>query len=341
MKNTHIVILAGGKGERLWPLSRKQNPKQLLSFINQRTLLEHTVDRISSLVDTPHIHVVTTQEQSDQIETLIGDRIGSIIIEPASCNTAPAILLSCLHIQKIDPDATIAFLAADHFIPNTKSFCTYLQKALIYSNENPCITLLGIKPTWPATGYGYIEYIKKNDQSIFPVKRFHEKPNEAVAKVYFETDTMLWNAGMFCGAVKTFLDEYKKHASTMVKQMQGYLKGERNYEKIESTSFDYAILEKSNTSYVLPSNFSWSDVGNLDTFLSLLQIPHISHDNVIQIESSNNIVLVEDKLTALIGVDNLCVVQTNDVLLIAKREDVEKVKLVLRQLKNNKLEHYL
>ncbi len=341
MNNTHIVILAGGKGERLWPLSRKQNPKQLLSFINQRTLLEHTIDRISSLVEKSHIHVVTTQEQSDQIETLIGDRIGSIIIEPASCNTAPAILLSCLHIEKTDPNATIAFLAADHFIPNTQSFCTHLQKALKHSNEHPVITLLGIKPTWPATGYGYIEYTKQNETEVCPVKRFHEKPNEDVAKLYYESDTMLWNAGMFCGNAKTFLDEYEQHASAMVKQMQSYLDGKGNYEDIENTSFDYAILEKSTTSCVLPSDFSWSDVGNLDTFLSLLQIPHISHDNVIEIESSNNIVLVEDKLTALIGVENICVVQTDDVLLIAKRDDVEKVKLVLRQLKNNKLEHYL
>jgi mannose-1-phosphate guanylyltransferase len=342
-KNRYIVILAGGKGERLWPLSRQKRPKQLLPFCYDLSLLEQTINRIAQLVKKEHLWIVTTQEQEKQINQLVGQQVGQIVAEPASRNTAPAILLTCLEIAQKDENAIVSFLPADHFITQDDIFQENLKTAFEYSTQHDVITLLGLKPEWAATGYGYIEF-EKNDKTVMQpqkIVRFHEKPSAATAQMYLMLPNMLWNIGVFCAKISVFLKEYEYAVPSLLSTMEDYLVGKKSYEQCDNISIDHAVMEKSRSIYVLPVSFIWSDVGNLDTFISLHTKHKETAPNTISINAQNNVLNVKDKLVALIGVENLCIVQTDDVLLIAQRDQTDKVKQVISLLKDKKNEDYL
>ncbi len=345
------VILAGGKGERLWPLSREALPKQFLE-IQKKSLLKHTYDRLIQLISPEKISIVTTQAQSALIEHHIPTV--NLIVEPFSKNTAPALLLSCLTIAQQDPQAVVLFCPADHYISDQDAFLKTLQQAIAQSHEAQQITLIGIEPTYAATGYGYIEFdVAKamSEQGLgtssrrsfneggLPIIRFHEKPSAAVAQEYIELGNMLWNIGIFCAPVSVFIEAYKKYAPELYTLVYNYFKtgSAEWYQQLESISVDYALMEKSSSLLVIPAQLGWSDVGNLATFLSLEADTH----NHLSIESINNLVLSQKPLTVLIGVEDLVVVQTDDVLLIAKRSESEKVKLALNELRKNNKQEYL
>lgn len=337
-QNIYFVILAGGKGERLWPLSRSNKPKQLLPFLNNQSLLEQTIARIHTLTPKEYIWVVTTQEHQQAITALVGDVVGTILAEPCAKNTAPALLLACLMIEKQDPHALIVFLPADHSVRNNEDFCNTLQLAITISTTQQAITLIGVKPNAAATGYGYIEYTH-SAPNIYKIVRFHEKPDQAHAEIYYKASHMLWNIGIFCAPSSVFIAEYKTHAPHMHDALSEYIGAYdmHIYESLEPISIDYAIMEKSKQLYVAPGTFTWSDVGNLETFLSLQG----AETSAVALHSSNNIIKVKDKLVALININNTCIVETDDVLLVVPRSDVEQVKTLLNYLKNNKLEHYV
>lgn len=337
--NLYGVILAGGKGERLWPLSREQLPKQLLS-LHQKSLLEHTHDRLSTIISPSNISVVTIQEQAHAIAPFVAAP-ENIIVEPFARNTAPALLLSCLTIAKKNPNALILFSPADHYINELQKFTDTLQQALSASATHDAIILLGIKPQHPATGYGYIEYYA-TDSDIPKILCFHEKPSLEQATRYYQADNMLWNIGIFCAKASVFIQEYKRLAPEIFEGVYNYfLTGnESSYQQLESISVDYAIMEKIDSSLVIPADFAWSDVGNLATFLSLQALDAHPQKQIL-LNAHNNLVMAEGKLAVLIGVDDLCIVQTDDVLLISRREDVEKVKLAVHELKKNNQETYL
>ncbi len=342
--NRYIVILAGGKGERLWPLSRKELPKQLLPFGGGGSLLAQTIGRVQPFIKKEQLWIITTKQQKKLIDLHAGSKVGTVLAEPCSRNTAPAILLTCLQIMKHDKDAVIAFLPADHYIKQEDIFRKNLNDVLEFSEKNDYITLLGAQPQWPATGYGYIEYekIKKDTKGIpHKVNRFHEKPSLSTAKLYVTLSNMLWNIGIVCGKVSTFIEEYKKTAPAMVADVQNYVQHKGSYDQCENSSIDHSVLEKSNATYVLPVDFGWSDVGNLDIFLSLRSKHQGVSNRVITVDAHDNIVDVPQKLVALIDVENLCIVETDDVLLITKRDQTDKVKNVLAQLKNQNEEGYL
>lgn len=333
------VILAGGKGERLWPLSRERLPKQLL-LLHQKSLVAHTFDRLTTVIPFQNCAVITIAEQAENISTALHDQC-PIIIEPHARNTAPALLLSCLQIAQKNPDAIILFSPADHYINELSKFSDMMQQALIQGAHQDSIILIGIKPTTPATGYGYIEY-KPSDGACSEIVRFHEKPSLEQAQRYCKENNMLWNIGIFCAKASVFIEEYKRLAPEIFVGVHDYfVTGDQDsYQNLPSISIDYAIMEKSSHLSVIPADFAWSDVGNLATFLSLHTL-HARQQKQINLDAHNNLVMTEGKLAVLIGVDDLCVVQTDDVLLIAKRDDVEKVKMAVSELKKNHLAGYL
>ena len=339
--NTYFVILAGGKGERLWPLSRNDKPKQLLPFLDNQSLLEQTISRIQKISIKQNIWIITTEEQLPQINVLVGNQVGKIIAEPTSKNTAPALLLASLMIEANDPQAMIVFLPADHYILDNDDFCNTVAHAVTISQAQQAITLIGVTPQGPATGYGYIEY-NQSLNNMNGIIQFHEKPDLETAQKYYKTPGMLWNIGIFCAQSNTFIAQCKTHAIDIYNRVTAYIHtgNKQEYELITATSIDYAVIEKSKNLYVVIGTFKWSDVGNLDTFLSL-QRQNVSLNTTVALNSDNNILNVKNKLVALINVNNICIIETDDVLLIVPRAEVEQVKVLLQHIKNNKLEQYL
>lgn len=343
-----IVILAGGKGERLWPLSRQLRPKQFLPFQGSTSLLETTIARIAPLAPPSQRILVTTQELQNKIPQTTASEIGLILSEPEGRNTAAAIALVTLALKKLHPQAHLVFLPADHAINDEEQFRQDLTTAINSSAADNSITLLGLKPLYPATGYGYIEYHQNSDDQkntpldqAHPVKKFHEKPSLSTATGYLQNPFMLWNLGIFCGPLAVFDQELKKHAPEVHEAMEKYLNSTASYQDVPSISFDHAVMEKSNKVTVLPARFDWSDVGNLETFLTLQHQDPTTKATVISVHSEHNIVSAPGKLVALVGVDNLCIIETDDALLITKRCDVEKVKLIVQDLQKLKKQEYL
>lgn len=345
-QHTHFVILAGGSGERLWPLSRKKMPKQLLSVVSNRTLLDQAIDRATLLTSRLEaLWVVTTRSHEESIRRAVGDRVGHIIVEPEMRNTAAAMLYSSSLIQAYDPDATIFFLPADTFIPcsDYPLFVTSSKAALAHAYNHDTIVLFGIIPTYPATGYGYIECDTATLgtlSKVYSVKRFHEKPKRQVAEYYLSMGNMLWNSGMCVGRVATFINACADYEPGLYAEMQTYLKSGRGYDQIRALSFDHAVLEKIEKSMVLPVSFVWYDVGNMGILLSL-QDAAASSVVPIQIDARNNLIYAPNKLVALVGVDDLCIVDTPDVLLITKKEQTEAIKTVLYHVKEQGNNEYL
>lgn len=343
-EHIYFVILAGGSGERLWPLSRQSKPKQLLAVGDEQTLLDQAINRVQPLAFRETIWVSTTKQHAPSIEKEVGKDVGRVLAEPGSRNTGPAILYSCFEIYKKDPEALIVFLPADPFIPSkdNEKFVQFLEHAIDFTAHNDAITLLGVKPTYPATGYGYIEFTSGSQMAPYPVKKFHEKPSLESAKHYLESGNMLWNIGMFCGKASVFMEEFKAHAPEIYQGVSDFVNGKIPYETIKSDSIDYAVMEKSKRVAVLPVDFAWWDVGNIEIFLSIKdQYGALNKEKIVSTESENNLIDVPNKLVALIGVNNLCVVQTDEVLLITKREDAEKVRAIVKSLKQGSLKNYL
>lgn len=338
-RHCHCVILAGGSGERLWPLSRTNKPKQLLAIENQKTLLEQTIERMQSVIQQENIWICTTAHHVQATEHLVKHTI----VEPAARNTAPALLLSCLKIYEQDPEAIVFFVPADSFIPHDEYdvFARYVEHILDFVAQEHRIALLGIKPTFAATGYGYIQY-NAQGYAPYPVTLFHEKPSQEQAQEYIQKDALLWNSGMVCAQVNVFIEEYKHVAPNLYHTMAEYLQSSGAYHDIAAESFDRAVLEKSNKLSVLPADFSWCDVGTIEMFLSLKkEYQKTNHTNVVAIESSNNLIDAQHSLVALVGVHDLCIIQSGHVLLIVRRKDAEKIRALVATLKQSGLSEYV
>jgi mannose-1-phosphate guanylyltransferase/mannose-6-phosphate isomerase len=330
--------MAGGSGERLWPLSRQNKPKQLLAIENE-SLLGSTIERISSLVRQENIWVVTTEQQLEEIASLVQDMAGLVTVEPLSRNTGPAILLSCLALQAQDADALVMVLPSDHYMAKTKDFGEFLLHALDSAEKQQRIVSIGVKPSYPVQGYGYIEYDTKKTEFPYKVKKFIEKPTEKRLEALMKKPNVLWNTGMFCAPVRVIIEEFEKYAPDVFNAVKAHWIDGAPYEDVPAIAIDYAIMEKSKRTSVLPANFIWCDVGNLATFMSLRSQQH--EVDVIEVDSDNNLIDVQKNLVALIGVEDMCIVQTEDILLIAKRSETDKVKLVLETLRHNSFDEYL
>jgi mannose-1-phosphate guanylyltransferase len=342
------VILAGGSGSRFWPQSRRNKPKQLINIYDKNTMIRHTVDRLKSMASVNNIMVVA----SAQLTKLIRKEIPEIptenfIVEPSGKNTAPAIGLVAQHIFKKDNDALMGVYPADHLILEDNLFADAIHQAEKIANNGNHIVTVGISPTYPATGYGYIKHLPKENDS-YRVEQFVEKPNKETATQYLGEQNYLWNGGIFVWKAGTILSEIKTHLPNLHNSLHEIAKNPEHLSSIWDTivpeSIDYGILEKSASIYVIPAKFTWSDLGS---WKSLFDISTKNEDgNVIKgdtitINTSNSLVVSPNRLTALIGVKNLAVINIDNTTLIIPIEKAERVKEIVEMLQSMNGHEYL
>lgn len=332
------VILCGGAGTRLWPISRSLMPKQFIKLFDNKSLFQLTVERNSRLCQSQFI--VSNAEQYflalDQLEELNKSN-NSYLLEPVGRNTAPAIALACM---ALNDDEIVLVTPSDHLIKDEKEYEKVINKAKEFANDNKIVTF-GITPTFAETGYGYIESVNE-----FNVKAFHEKPNFEIATSYLKAGNYYWNSGMFCFKAGVFLEELKKYSPKIYETSKIAFANVNKQDlirikyddmiNIPENSIDYAVMEKSNIVKVVPSNIFWSDVGSFDALyeeLSKDENNNTKNENHISINSKNNLVYGNERKIATVDIEDLIIIDTGDALLISKKGSSQKVKKVVEKLK--------
>lgn len=338
------LIMAGGKGTRFWPLSTEKKPKQFLNLIGDKTMIQMTVDRIRPIIPIERIFVCTGDSYIDLVKSQLPDiPEKNIIVEPEGRNTAPCIALSAMIIKKYYNDATMVVLPSDHLIKDEDSFRNILLDGEKYLKENDkAILTLGMTPNRPETGYGYIKFSKDktyiNNNEVIKVDKFVEKPNLEKALEYLADGSYLWNGGMFIWTVNNILDQIKEFIPKTynalknieqinVNELQGYIN--ENYGKTDSISVDYAILEKSNEIYVIPSDFGWDDVGSweaLDRYREKDDNGNIFIGNINSIDSNNNLIISKNHNVIIHGLNDIYIIENDGNIIVGKKEEVSKIK---------------
>jgi len=353
---TYAIIMAGGVGSRFWPRSRKQKPKQMLNIFGGNTLLQETVARISQLVPSENIQVVTTQDLSSTIKQQLPKIADTnFIIEPVGRNTAPCIGLAAVNLAKIDPDGMMIVLPADHLISDSDRFLSCLRQALEAAQEHDALVTIGIKPTHPETGYGYIQYNQAKSKSggAYEVITFAEKPNLETAKRFLASGDFLWNSGMFIWSVRRILREMETSLPELYSallEVQELLKSGQPeqahslYASVRSISVDFGIMEKARNVAVVRGDFSWTDVGNWAEVYRLSSKDKNGNVNLngnVLIEAKNCYIDSPDRFVALVGVQDLIIINTADALLICHRDRAQEVKSAVEYMERHNLEKYL
>tara|TARA_R100000655_G_scaffold77866_1_gene117138 strand:+ start:2325 stop:3725 length:1401 start_codon:yes stop_codon:yes gene_type:complete len=340
------VIISGGTGTRLWPLSRKNKPKQFLSLFGEYSLFQNTLSRLLGLqdIDSPLIvcnteHRFMVAEQLQEIDIAAKD----IILEPCARNTAPAIALAALRAIENDKDAVLLVLAADHVIQNIPAFHKAIEQAKKHAEQDKLVTF-GIQPQSAHTGYGYIEAVEKDQPS--EVKRFIEKPELATAESYLAAGNFFWNSGMFMFKASAYLDELQQHSPEILSACKASLEKSvidldfirvetESFEHSPSDSIDYAVMEKTNKAFVVPLDAGWSDVGSWSSLWEAF--PQDENNNVIigdVITDSvhNSYIHSENRLVTVLGLDDIVVVETHDAIMVAHKDKAQEVKKIVEAL---------
>lgn len=359
----HAVIMAGGSGTRFWPQSTQERPKQFLNIFGDRTMLQATVDRIEPIIPAERVWVITNQRYTNLVkEQLPAIPEEQIIGEPVARNTAPCVASAAALLQAKDPEATMVVLPADHSISNPEKFISILQTAAEKANRDNALLTIGIRPDRPETGYGYIEFEKKSgetvkDNEVKKVIQFREKPDLKLARQFIYSGNFLWNSGMFVWKASVVIGEFKKHLDEVYKEMENLQPaiGTENqeeaintfYHNCPSISIDYGIMEKAETVFVVPGEFGWNDVGSWRAVYDLRDKNEdgnvIESDQATVVSSKNNLVHSESgKMIALVGVENLAVVETDNAILICDMDNSQGVKQVVETLRSKEeLKKYL
>ncbi len=354
--NIYAIIMAGGVGSRFWPRSREKKPKQLLNLFDEESLIRKTVSRLSGLVSPENILVITNQAQVTAIQEELPEiSVANIIAEPYGRNTAACVALSAAIVSKRDPDAVCFVLPADHLIPNVELFQDDLLKGANYAYELEGLVTLGIPPTRPETGYGYIQIESgKPEDGVFKVATFAEKPNYATAVRFLQSGDFMWNSGMFIWKASVILDEISIFLPELAEQI-GTLKPvidtdkfdvmlEKAYSQIKGISIDYGIMEKSHRVFLIKASFNWSDVGSWEEVYQLSKKDergNASTGNVFTNMTHNTYIYSPHKFTSAIGVDNLIIINTEDSLLVCRRDQAQEVKQIVDFLKHNNMSDLL
>jgi mannose-1-phosphate guanylyltransferase len=348
----YAVIIAGGSGTRLWPLSRRSRSKQSLLLVGNRTMFQHAVDRLAPLFKPEQIYVVTRQDQSMLLSSQVPELpFTNFIIEPVGRGTAPAIGLAAIHLLQRDPEAVMAVLTADHYIANPERFRQILEAAFSLARDRNLVTL-GIKPTSPSTAFGYIEQGQNcgmvHDFEIFRVKRFTEKPGTNIARKMLASGKYSWNSGMFIWCADRILEEFKDQMPelyaqlTDIKTALGRPEAEevisRIWDQVAEQTIDYGVMEHAKDVIVIPIDIGWTDVGNWANLSELL--PQDQDGNIFvgpceQIDTHNTLVFGGKRLVATIGLENIVIVDSEDALLVCAKRREQEVREIVERIKKN------
>ncbi len=350
--------MSGGIGSRFWPFSREARPKQFLDFFGTgRSLLQLTVDRFKKILPIENIYIVTNKEYAQLVIDELPELDSSqILLEPMRRNTAPCIAFASYHIQSFNPEANIVVAPSDHLILKEDEFVSVIQKSLEFVKKHDTLLTLGIQPSRPETGYGYIQIGDEKLEDITKVKVFTEKPNIELAKVFFESGEFLWNSGIFVWNIKTILNAFHKYLPEITNRFdQGLDKFgiseeksfiEENFPFCPNISIDYGIMEKADNVYVQAANFGWSDLGTWGSLYEISEKDENANATLIAetlfFDSSENVVtLPADKLAVIQGLDGYIVAEADGVLLICKKEEEQRIKQFVADVKFKYGEKYI
>ena len=343
MKDNYCIIMGGGIGSRFWPFSREDRPKQFLDFFGVgRSLIQQTFDRFNQIIPTENIYIATNKNYAalvkDQLPEIADNQI---LLEPTRRNTAPCIAYASYRIKTINPNANIVVTPADHLILDEQNFLKNIQKGLNFVAKYPSLLTLGVKPNRPETGYGYIQTQEGGNDNIQKVKTFTEKPNKELAKVFFESGEFFWNSGIFIWNIQTIVSAFQKYLPDMANRFDQDLTVyntlneaafiEEHYPMVQNISIDYGIMEKADNVFMLMADFGWSDLG---TWGSLYDISEKDEDQnavlrckSLFVESEGNLLtLPENKLAVIQGLNDYIIAESDEILLICKKSDEQRIK---------------
>lgn len=351
-KNNYAIIMAGGIGSRFWPISRSSHPKQFIDILGTgKTLIQNTYERFLKICPQENIYVVTNENYTKLVKQQLPDMADSqILTEPVMRNTAPCVAYGCFKIENLNPEAVIVVAPSDQQILDEEAFVTAIEKSLQTAASTDSLITLGIKPSRPDTGYGYIQYTDQAiDHDFHKVKTFTEKPTLEIAKTFIQSGDFLWNAGIFVWSAKAIVKAFGRHLPEMheifaearpvynTEEEKSYV--HKAYQQCINISIDYGIMEKADNVYVLPSAFGWSDLGTWASIYDLAEKDYVGNavipsEKVIMYDSSNCMVNVPgEKLVILQGLHDFIVVESNNTLLICPRDQEQNVKQVVADVK--------
>lgn len=352
------VILAGGNGTRFWPLSREERPKQLINITGKDALINETIFRVNKITDNDNLYIVTNQKQEKALKEIVNGKCKdeNIIIEPLGRNTTAAIGLAAINILKKYGDGVMCIYPSDHYIDNDDEFVSSMKKAINVAKNHDKIIIIGIKPTYPATAYGYINYNSNGviNEVACEVEEFVEKPELSKAKQYIDSGQYMWNSGIIVCKISKILNDIRRYLPKIYDKLQliSQVIGKDNidekieeiYMNIPAISIDYGILERSNDIVVINSTFEWDDIGSWES-LGTIYPPdmdgNIIKGDSVSIETNNCMIYSEDKIIATLSVNNLIIVSTKDSVLICPKDKSQEVRRIIDKLKEKNMNEFI
>ncbi|MBL0732380.1 MAG: mannose-1-phosphate guanylyltransferase/mannose-6-phosphate isomerase [Desulfosarcina sp.] len=351
--NTYAILLAGGTGTRLWPVSRELYPKQLVKFIGEDSLVQSTIKRLLPILNKEKVKIVCGREHDYEIARQMDETgvksDGKIISEPCGRNTAPAILLAAFNVLATEDDAVLLIFPADHVVKDLNGFHNNIKAAIQLAEEGYIVTF-GITPHYPETGYGYIEGSKSQTlhDDARPIKRFVEKPDRITAEKYLKAGNFFWNSGMFAFKASILIEEFKTYQPDLLLTMEEIFHNNKpitktDYERLENISIDYAIMEKTDKGVVLPSDFGWSDIGSWKSLYDFLEKDHnnnVIDGDVIARNIEKCFIKSHERLIAASNLKNIAVIETPDSVFVSNLDNSRDVKAIVTKLKEKGRREY-